>query len=567
MKAARLIWLVCALAFLVNRSGFSADVVCDNNGCISISKFAANISQALNNNVVGYVGTIGSQVISGGYARTGADAPVPMNPNFPSSVASLSKTLTAIGVLKELVARNLTIDDYIYPFLPPGWGTTSTGAPAPNVNTITFRQLLTHTSGFRSCVDPSAPQPGPGGILLDQTYAGLQWMVQQGISLPTSYFYSNCNFALFRVLLPQMLGNIQNTGDPAADTAQAYVQYMQQAVFQPLGITDAQCGPEGNMIYSYPNPAGDASGNNWNDSPLRCGGAGWVLSVNDLSLILNDLIGGNTLLSYDQKLLMNLEYLGWDSFANGSACGPPTVCKNGSYNFVINGADVPSLWAYLGIFKCTVPVVVVANSQITNLPDTNIIGLVETAYDNAAPQVVPPGTPALACPPQLFTLSASSLSIAPGQTDVSILGQAAISGWPNPANIAVSISGLPSAVSATWTQLHGYIPPDAGVSGALQFSATPNAFPGQQDVEITATSGSLSYSQYVTLTIGGVCKPVTSCYPGQCGSYANGCSGIIECGGCPTGTYCEGVCIGHRTTCPPGTHSCGNGVCTKYVCQ
>ena len=123
--------------------------------------------------------------------------------------------------------------------------------------------------------------------------------------------------------------------------------------------------------------------------------------------------------------------------------------------------------------------------------------------------------------------------MAPGQTDVSILAQASVTGWPDPATINVTVGGLPNGVTANWTQLHPYIPPISGVSGALTFSAAPSTAIGQQDALITATSGSLSYTQPLTLMITGVCKPVTECYPGQCDNPPNGCSGTLQCGGCP----------------------------------
>jgi hypothetical protein len=129
-------------------------IVCDNFGCVDLNTFSANISSALTNNAVGYVSIVGTLTTTGGLARTGADGNVPMSEDLPVSVASVSKTLTTIGVLQALSALNLTIDDYISPFLNPKWGT-----PGPNVNLVTFRQLLTHTSGFRNCNDPGSPPP------------------------------------------------------------------------------------------------------------------------------------------------------------------------------------------------------------------------------------------------------------------------------------------------------------------------------------------------------------------------------------------------------------------------
>jgi hypothetical protein len=168
----------------------------------------------------------------------------------------------------------------------------------------------------------------------------------------------------------------------------------------------------------------------------------------------------------------------------------------------------------------------------------------------------------LGCPTSLC-----SLTIAPGQTNVGILGQASATGWPNPESINVFINNLPIEVTATWTQTSKDIP-GVPYTGVVDFSAGRDVDSGTSLIPITASGGDVTATTYLSLTVAGVCQPVTTCYPGQCGAVPNGCSGTIGCGGCPTGKTCgaNNVCIS-RNTCPPGTHDCGNGVCTKSVCQ
>ena len=108
-----------------------------------------------------------------------------------------------------------------------------------------------------------------------------------------------------------------------------------------------------------------------------------------------DLAGGNTLLSDEQKSLMNTNCLGWD-------CSVQTqtdfVGKNGNLSqsgFV--------LWTFFGIFKCTVPVVVIVNSDTP--ANLNITNLVNAAFMNAA--IPPPGPlkdPCLPPPATVFQL-------------------------------------------------------------------------------------------------------------------------------------------------------------------
>ena len=142
-------------------------------------------------------------------------------------------------------------------------------------------------------------------------------------------------------------------------------------------------------MLSYPNPAGNAAGNNWGDWSLECGSGGWVLSANQIFRVINDLATGNTLLTAAQKKQMFSDCLGWDCAVRPD-CPNPNVCKNG--DLVGGGAVVRT---YAGVLKCNVPVVVVVNSELPAPWPSNgdIIGLVANALAGAAV----PGTPK-ACP-------------------------------------------------------------------------------------------------------------------------------------------------------------------------
>lgn len=59
------------------------------------------------------------------------------------NVASVGKRFTTIAVVKSLARHHLSIDSRIWPFLPPD------RVRGPGIDTITFRELLTHRAGFR----------------------------------------------------------------------------------------------------------------------------------------------------------------------------------------------------------------------------------------------------------------------------------------------------------------------------------------------------------------------------------------------------------------------------------
>ena len=111
---------------------------------------------------------------------------LPFTINTELGIGSITKSLTAMSLLKRLSSKGLNVDNKIEPFLPKNW------AKGPNISTITFRELLTHTSGFR---------------LNNDDYAGLQSMIAAGI-MPANKvnIYRNSNFSLMRILIPSVNG-------------------------------------------------------------------------------------------------------------------------------------------------------------------------------------------------------------------------------------------------------------------------------------------------------------------------------------------------------------------------
>ncbi len=415
----KVICLVLILGLILACNAPSAndalDTACDLSGCISLSKFSANIETALKGNVVGYISTVGALAIisKDGAARTPADAPgLAMDSDIRTDIASLSKVLTTIGVLQSLKAHNLTIESKILPYLPPDW------TKGPNIDTITFHDLLTHSAGFR--VD------GNGS---NTTYAVLQQQIQNGVNLPDKQVakYNNLNFAIFRELLPFMEGF--NDPGPATRpdaTAAFYINYMNQHVFQPLGIANAGCDAAAvsHPLLTYPiPPIGAANGTDWGDWTLACGGGGWLLNAGELYKVMLDLTGGNTLLSDEQKSLMNADCLGWD-------CSVQTqtdfVGKNGnlsSSGFV--------LWTFFGIFKCTVPVVVIVNSDTPS--NLNITSLVNTAFVNAGiPPKGPLNDPCLPPPATVLNLQFQAQDIPPDVVAMPQPTQLVLQAQPSP---------------------------------------------------------------------------------------------------------------------------------------
>lgn len=360
-------------------SNTPADITaCDFEGCISQAKLQANICATLNNHVVGYSCLVGGlRPMSGGLARTSANPPsTPMAPSLVTDIASVSKTMTATGILQLLANDGLTIDTKISPYIYSDW------KQGPNIGQLTFKNLLTHSSGFGQL-----PNNACGNGI---TYSALETIIANGVQASNIGMpdYGNCNFALLRELMPallkQPLNNIPNGSQRSQQSSAMYVSYMQSHVFKPVGVQDSSCKPPVNAsgILSYPYPAGSTSGTDWGDWSLQCGSGGWVLSANDIFAVVNNLANGNTLLTAAQKKQMFADCLGWDC-AVRSDCPTPYVCKNGDLN---NGSGGIAVWTYAGVFKCNVPVVVVVNSPLPPpfQGGEDIIGLVKDAYMNSS---------------------------------------------------------------------------------------------------------------------------------------------------------------------------------------
>jgi len=276
---------------------------CDPNGCISEAKLTANIQNILANNVEGYSLQVGGLAPKyGGEARTSTNPPsLAMAPDLVTNIASVSKTMTAIGIIQLLAKDNLTIDTPISNYIYADW------AQGPNINKLTFRNLLTHTSGLAQTA--SNCMTNGTGSTSGIDYAGLEQIVANGVN--SSYIgvpqYGNCNFALLRELMPKLSGtpllNYPNGPQRAQQSSNLYINYMNAHVYQPVSVPVSQCKPPSgtNDILSYPFPAGTASGTDWGDWSLTCGSGGWVLSADQIFRVINSLATSHVLLTKAER--------------------------------------------------------------------------------------------------------------------------------------------------------------------------------------------------------------------------------------------------------------------------
>ncbi|CCH52673.1 LamG domain protein jellyroll fold domain protein [Fibrisoma limi BUZ 3] len=333
---------------------------------LSLPKLLSGIRQKLDGKCVGYGVVISYRGgvefrYDAGLARTATNPP---QQDFSvyrrTNLASVSKTLTAVGVVKLLTAKGLSIDTPIGAYLPSDWHR------GPNVNSITFKQLLTHTSGIRN----------PNKLGMD--YESVKRLVAEGIGTDKAYQYQNHNFALFRVIIPYLNGfKEQGVTDRGTALAQSYMNYMNANVFKPAGLKTVTGKPDAtNPTLFYPFPAGKVSGWDFGDASLVVGGEGLHLSMDELNQFVSRLLYTDTVLNAQQRKLMEDHQLGWfrGNVTNG------TLFSHGGYLWFPTDNGVASLNTSYYAFSIGVVVTLIHNSPVSPDPGNFVIDAFNGAW-------------------------------------------------------------------------------------------------------------------------------------------------------------------------------------------
>jgi D-alanyl-D-alanine carboxypeptidase len=214
------------------------------------------------------------------------------------NIASVTKTLTATTFQMFMRYRDLTLDSTIGRWLPDGWSKNAT------MNKLTFRQLLTHTSGIRSS---------------NTSWASLKTIIANPPEGDNSRQYSNINLALFRAMLPKMnnlqVYNIEQKGTTADFErwmAERYIMIIQDNIFKKIGLENRACvevpGKTMDMFNEAPNSIVTDGTGDWTNI---CGGGGFYLTTRDLSKVIVYLANTEEFLTNGEKAKMDAEMLGW----------------------------------------------------------------------------------------------------------------------------------------------------------------------------------------------------------------------------------------------------------------
>ncbi|AQG79584.1 serine hydrolase domain-containing protein [Spirosoma montaniterrae] len=163
----------------------------------------------------------GKLVYSGGMGFANVAKKLPATPKSLFRIASMTKSVTAMAILKLRDEGKLRLDDPAEQYIPELKKHKYLTTDSPR---ITVRNLMTHSAGF--------PEDNPwGDRQLADSDADLLNLIKGGITNSNApgvaYEYSNLGFA--------MLGRIITlvSGKP-------YQQYITDTILKPLGMTDTQ---------------------------------------------------------------------------------------------------------------------------------------------------------------------------------------------------------------------------------------------------------------------------------------------------------------------------------------
>jgi len=231
-----------------------------------------------------------------GYGWADRDAKLPVKADSLFRIASVTKPITAVAVMKLIEEGKFALDTKAFPFLNLQPAVESFTDPEPRLRDITVQQLLQHTGGwdrdksfdpmFRSDrIAQATNTPRPASPV-----AVIRYMLSHQLDFDpgTRYVYSNFGYCVLGRLIEKVSG-------------QTYEQFVREKILAPIGIKRMRIGASldgkqapGEVCYYT---SSDGTGKNvFPDGPEQVpwpyGGfhleamdahGGWIASVVDLA--------------------------------------------------------------------------------------------------------------------------------------------------------------------------------------------------------------------------------------------------------------------------------------------
>lgn len=326
-------WQGISGAFPLRSVTYTADYAVD------LDRFAQEIRNRLDPYVVGYSYAIaqnGAVVKHGanGDRRTptasnGLNAGWPFTSETLNEMASTTKTVTLVAVLRALRDRGISVDSPVSPYLPASW------ARGPGMNTVTFRQILSH--GKKPVVGNGMYKPGDCST---DFYGCLRDAVAGGMVEPAGY--DNIHYTIMRVILPFVLdpagmaalfASANNDAYKNAIFSQQFRAYMQW-ILQQAGVSaDFEYVTSGSETiayrYAWGTPPSDETYNSTSSTDyLQAGSGGLKMKSTEFAKFLSKLEAGAILAPVDVATAKAIGFGGTGPVAGPAGVGPLWT-KNG----------------------------------------------------------------------------------------------------------------------------------------------------------------------------------------------------------------------------------------------
>lgn len=210
----------------------------------------------------------GKLVYTGSAGLINIDKKIPSSPTAAFRIASMSKSFTAMGIMKLRDQGKLRLDDPVYLYIPE---MKDQRYPTKDASAVTIRQLLNHEAGF--------PEDNPwGDRQLAVPDATLEKLIKEGISYSNDpgigYEYSNLGFAMLGLIIKKVSG-------------MPYQIFIRENIWKPLGMNNTYWEyanvPEEKLAHGYRYVQG-----NWVEQPMLHDGSygamgGMITTIEDFS--------------------------------------------------------------------------------------------------------------------------------------------------------------------------------------------------------------------------------------------------------------------------------------------
>lgn len=211
----------------------------------------------------------GNFIYKKGYGAGSLELGVPLTPQSVFYLGSISKQFTAASVVLAAEQGSLSLDDDIRKYVPeiPSYG-----------KTITLREMLHHTSGFRDILSllflagRNSEDIHPTNELLDLVSRQKDLNFVPG----DEFLYSNTNYFLMSVVIKRTTGKTLS-------------QFAEENIFKPLGMTHTRFYDDRSVVLpgrvaGYAPRSVGGFRVDWSTNFDMVGGGGLMSSVDDLLL-------------------------------------------------------------------------------------------------------------------------------------------------------------------------------------------------------------------------------------------------------------------------------------------